>query len=98
MNPETEKTVNQIADAVVSVVSAAASALGPAAPVVLLVTQSARGLLALAEHLGHGDAVRAALDAELAEARRLAREIRERKYAERAARSEDDTRETKVGP
>lgn len=71
MNPADEKTANDIIDAVASAVTAAAPLAGPYAPAVVLGVQGVKAIVSLLEQLGHGDAVRAALDAELASGRQL---------------------------
>lgn len=80
MDPTTEKIVNQVADGIVGAVSAIAPALGGAGPIVALIVAIARGMLSLAEQLGHGDAVRAMLDAELATARQATDSALARKH------------------
>ena len=69
MNDSTEKTVNSIADAVVSATDVVAPALGAAGPIVDAAMHAARALVSFLVQLGHGDAVKEMLDAELAAGR-----------------------------
>jgi hypothetical protein len=69
MNPADQATADAIVSAVSTAVTAAAPLAGPWAPVVVMVVQGVRALVSFAEQLGHGDAVREALDAELAAGR-----------------------------
>ena len=69
MTDQTEQTVNQIADGVVVAGEAIAPALGAPGVILATILQGIRALISLAEQLGHGDAIREALDAELAAGR-----------------------------
>lgn len=69
MSDATEQTVNAVVDAASTAITAASTLAGPYAPVVNMVVAGVRALISFAEQLGHGDAVREALDAELAAGR-----------------------------
>lgn len=69
MNESTEKTLNEIVAVVTTAATAAAPLAGEAAPLVLMGAAGIKAIVSLAEQYGHGDAVRALLDAELASAR-----------------------------
>ena len=71
MTDEDQKNLDAIVDTVSAAITAGAPVAGPYAPIVVLIVQAVRGLIGLAEQLGHGDAVKAALDAELAAGRQL---------------------------
>jgi hypothetical protein len=69
MNAEDTRTAAAIVDVVAAAVTAASPLAGPMAPVVQMIVGGIRALISFAEQLGHGDAVREALDAELAAGR-----------------------------
>ena len=71
MNDQDQATADAIVSAVSTAVTAAAPLAGPYAPIVVMVVQGIKALISFAEQLGHGDAVREALDAELAAGRAL---------------------------
>lgn len=73
MNEQDQKTADQIITVVEEAVTAAApivsSVVPEVAPEVLMGVAALRAILSLMKQLGHGDAVREALDAELAAGR-----------------------------
>jgi len=73
VNEQDQKTAEQIIEAVTAAVTAAApivaAAVPAAAPEVIMGVAALRAVLSLLKQLGHGDAVREALDAELAAGR-----------------------------
>lgn len=69
MNEQEQKTAEQIVDVVTAAVTAASPLAGALAPEVLMGVAALRAVLSLMRQLGHGDAVREALDAELAAGR-----------------------------
>lgn len=71
MNPSDQATADAIVSAVTTAVTAAAPLAGPYAPIVVMAMQGVRAIVSFVEQLGHGDAMREALDAELAAGRAL---------------------------
>jgi hypothetical protein len=77
------KIVDVVAEGVNAVTPLIAGAAPEVAPFVPLALGGVRALLSFADQLGHGDAVRASLDAELAAARAATDDALERKHGGR---------------
>lgn len=86
---DAERIVGVVADAV----SAASPLAGPYAPIVSLGAAGIKAIFDELVSLGHGDAIKEALDAQLAEARHLDREALKAKHEHDAvtARADEPT-------
>lgn len=69
MTNKDEQTINAIVDAVTAGVTAAAPLAGAFAPEVLGGMAAIRAIVGFVEQMGHGDAIKELLDAELAAGR-----------------------------
>jgi hypothetical protein len=93
-----EKTANAIIDAVSAAVVAAAPLAGPAAPAVVMGVAGVRAIVSLLEQLGHGDAIREALDAELVAGRALTDKALAAKHAHDAIEQRSDEPTVEIPP